>query len=150
MQARVIFKEVNWQEVRISRSGSTSGQKLGLRREGMERIKQTPALETLGLCFLRKARTSFRFYRICIFVFDLLLPFWFYKEKCLPQQNHLAAFPVPGGRVCTPARPALWFPSAAVTLVVSGLNWNAGRVTLWAAFKSKVSKVEKSAYCCHF
>lgn len=94
--------------------------------------------------------TSFRFYRICIFVFDLLLPFWFYKEKCLPQQNHLAAFPVPGGRVCTPARPALWFPSAAVTLVVSGLNWNAGRVTLWAAFKSKVSKVEKSAYCCHF
>ena len=39
MQARVIFKEVNWQEVRISRSGSTSGQELGLRREGMERIK---------------------------------------------------------------------------------------------------------------
>jgi len=39
MQARVIFKEVNWQEVRISRSGSTSEQELGLRREGMERIK---------------------------------------------------------------------------------------------------------------
>lgn len=54
---------------------------------------------------------SFQFYRFCIFVFDLLLPFWFYKEKCLPQQNHLAAFPVPGGRVYTPARPALWFLS---------------------------------------
>ena len=24
---------------------------------------------------------SFRFYRVCTFVFDLLLPFWFYKER---------------------------------------------------------------------
>ena len=52
---------------------------------------------------------SFRFYRVCTFVFDLLLPFWFYKEKCLPQQKHLAAFPVPGGRV----RPSRAGPAVA-------------------------------------
>lgn len=39
---------------------------------------------------------SFPFYHICIFEFDLLVLFWFYKEKkCFPQQNHLASFPVP-------------------------------------------------------
>ena len=39
--------------------------------------------------------------------------------------------------------PALRSLNAAVTPVVSELNWSAGKATLWAAFKSKVSKVEK-------
>lgn len=54
---------------------------------------------------------SFPFYRIGIFVFDLLLLFWFYKgKKVPPQQSHLASFPVPG-RLCVRvlARPALRF-----------------------------------------